>query len=226
MLLDKFTSRPTEDILTDLYFLKVRENNGEKIEQPMITLLLGSNRLPVTGFLIDIKNGPKEKGVVMKLVDSNDVLFVDMFSVVGIAIRDADKIAPLLVEISPEDVANFPTVTRLDIRKQLADETTRLTTEFGSMNISFEAEVSTNATELYFTKNFLSDVSMSLIAIGKMDGGKQAIQEGVKMVKIKAGPDLLVNREDGSLIIHFPFNKSFTTNRSRNILVDSIYNVL
>jgi len=226
MLLDKFTSRPAEDILTDLYFLKVRENNGEKIEQPLITLLLGSNRLPVTGFLIDMKNESKERGVVMKLADSNDVLFVDMFSVVGIALRNADKIVPLLVEILPEDVANLPAVTRLDIRKQLADETTRLTTEFGSINISLEEEISADAAELYFTKNFLSDVSMSLIAIGKMDGGKQAIQEGVKMVKIKRGTDLLVNRNDGSLTVHFPFNRSFTTNKSRNILVDSIYNVL
>src|SRR4051812_37356547 len=98
-MLEKFTSRPAEEILLDLYALKLRERDGEKIEQPLITLLLIGNRTPIQGFLMDMKNEPKEKGIVVKLNNSNDLLFVDLYTVAGITIHHADRCAVFLVEL-------------------------------------------------------------------------------------------------------------------------------
>lgn len=226
MLLNKYSSRPTEDILIDLNALKIRELNGENIEQPLITLLLGGNRVPVQGFLVDMKNEPKEKGVVVKLQDSNDVLFVETYAVAGIVIHEADRIAPLLVDLAPANVTSFPSVTRLEVKKRIADETARLAAAFGSVSINFDEDLPTSAEELFFTKHFLTDVAMALVSIGKTDEGRNAIREEVKAIHIRRGAELSVSKEASKLIVHFPFNKSYTTNKERNILIDKIYNIL
>jgi hypothetical protein len=226
MLLNKYSSRPTEDILIDLNALKIRELDGENIEQPLITLLLGGNRVPVQGFLVDMKNELKEKGVVVKLQDSNDVLFVEAYAVAGIVIHEADRIAPLLVDLSPANVASFPTVTRLEVKKRIADETARLAAAFGDGSINFDEELPTHAVELFFTKFFVTDVAMALVTIGKTETGKSAIREEVKAIHIRRGAELSVSRESGKLIVYFPFDKSYTTNKERQILVDKIYNIL
>src|SRR4051812_34825634 len=76
-LIEKLTSRPATEILKELYELKVRERDGEKIEQPLITLFLGGNRFPVRGFLMDMKDETDKQSVVIRLQDANDVVFVD-----------------------------------------------------------------------------------------------------------------------------------------------------
>lgn len=226
MLLNKYSSRPTEDILIDLNALKIRELDGENIEQPLITLLAGGNRIPVRGFLVDMKNEPKEKGVVMKLQDSNDVLFVENYAIAGIVIHEADRIAPLLIDLSPANVSSFPAVTRLEVKKRIADETARLAAAFGSVSITFDEELPSKAEELFFTKFFLTDVAMALVTIGKTETGKSAIRDEVKAIHIRRGAELSVSKEGNKLLVQFPFDKSYTTNKERNILVDKIYNIL
>ncbi|MBS1505213.1 MAG: hypothetical protein JSS79_01095 [Bacteroidetes bacterium] len=226
MLLNKYTSRPTEDILIDLNALKIRELDGENIEQPLITLLAGGNRIPVRGFLVDMKNEPKENGVVMKLQDSNDVLFVEIYAIAGIVIHEADRIAPLLVDLAPADAASFPAVTRLEIKKRIAEESARLTAAFGQTAILLDEDIPAKPEELFFTKLFLTDVTMALITIGKTEEGKNAIREEVKEIHVRRGAELAVSRDSGKLIIQFPFTKSYTTNKERHALVDKVYNVL
>lgn len=225
-MLEKFTSRPAEEILQDLYALKLRERNGEKMEQPLITLLLGGNRTAVRGFLIDQKNEAKDKGVVVKLQDSNDVLFVDIYAIAGIVIHEADRIVPFLIDLTPADIPKTQTVTKLDVKKQQAEEIAILVSHFGEISISFHEELPSLPSDLYFTRQFLTDISMALITIGKTDAGKQAIKDEIKTIQIQRATDLIVKRDKTTLFIQFPFNKSYTTNLQRHLLIDKLYDVL
>ncbi|GHM98996.1 hypothetical protein WSM22_04860 [Cytophagales bacterium WSM2-2] len=223
-MLQKFTLRPAAEILRDLYLLKQRERSGEEITQPLITIMPG-NKLPVSGFLIDFKDDKDQRGVVLEAEGSNDLVFLELYWITGISIRDADKVAHLLVDLTAADIKS--TATRLDIKNKIKKEAERLTTAISPINFTIaEDDYPSTGPQLYLTNLFITDLAMSLIEIAKTDLGKESIKQSIKTIDIKKGKSLDVKLAQGTLTIFYNFERSYTTNSARNILIEKIYNLL
>jgi|GEM_PF-6523855 len=223
-MLQKFTLRPSTEILRDLFLLKQRERSGEEIVQPLITIMPG-NKLPVRGFLIDFKDDKDQRGVVLEMEGSNDVIFLELYWVTGISIQDADKIAPWLVDLTFADIK--ASATRLDIKNKLKKESDRLTQKISPVNFTLaDDDLPANGQQLYMTNLFVTDIAMSLIEIAKTDLGKEAIKESVKIIDIKKGESLDVKLSKGTLTIFYDFTRNYSTNSGRNKLIEKIYNLL
>jgi hypothetical protein len=228
-MMQQYTSRPVEEILRDLYALKLRERDGEEIQQPSITLLLGSNDapvrgfLPVRGYLNDLKDEPSEKSVAFQIESTNDMMFVNTFTVKGIVVHDADRNAHLLVNLLPAEVPRDTVVSRLDVKERLAEEIARLSKYFGPIPIHFEYGIPYDPTELYFSRQFLTDLVMTLIRIGKTVTSKRVIGQNVKQITICPGLKLGIVFQNNTLVISYSFLESYSTNQQRRVLFDVLF---
>jgi hypothetical protein len=227
-MMQRYTSRSVEEILRDLYALKLRERDGEKIEQPSVTLLLGNKYapvrgfLPVRGYLNDLQDGPRGKSVVFHIESTNDMMFVNAFTVKGVVVHDADRNAHLLVNLLPADLPAGTTVSGSDVKERLAEAVAELSKHFGPIPIHFENDLPYDSTKLYFTRQFLTDLVMTLIRIGKTVAGKHAIGQNIKQIKIYHGPRLGIAYKDNALVVTYTFLESYSTNQQRRVLFEEI----
>lgn len=223
-MIQKYTLRPTIEILRDLYFLKQRERSGEEIIQPLITIM-PSNKLPISGFLIDFKDDKDQRGVVLELAGSNNVAFIELHWISGVAIQDADKVAHLLMDLTVNDIKT--TATRLEVKTKLKNQSEKLAQKIAPINfVIADEDFPASGQQLYMAALVITDVAMALIEIAKTDMGKESITESIKTISIKKGNQLEVQMANGILTISSDFSRSYTTNAARNMLIEKIYNIL
>ncbi|GHM98999.1 hypothetical protein WSM22_04890 [Cytophagales bacterium WSM2-2] len=223
-MLQKFISRPGTEILHDLFYLKQRERSGEEITQPLITVM-PSNKLPISGFLIDFKDDKDQRGIVLERAGSTDVVFLELGWITGVAIHEADRIALYLVDLTPADIK--ATATKLEVKGKMKKESDRLSQAISSISLTMtEEDLPSNAQQLYLANQFVTDIAMSLIEIAKTDLGKESIKSGIKSISIKKGASFDIKLANGTLTIESDFIHSYTTTSARNKLIEKIYNLL
>ena len=223
-MLQKFTLRSSSEILKDIYLLKQREIDGEEIKQPLITVMRG-NDLPISGFLIDFKNDKEQRGVVLEISGSNDVVFLDLFWISGISVHDVDRVAHLLIDLTASEVKE--SATRLELKNKIKKESEKLSQRISPINFNLaDEDIPSTGQQLFLTALFISDLTMSLIEIAKTDLGKEHIKTGLRTINIKKGNALEVNLDQGTLTVFYDFNRSYTTTAARAVLIDKIYNSL
>jgi hypothetical protein len=223
-LMQKYTLRPAVDILRDLYGLKQRQRSGEEIFQPLLTIMPG-NKLPVRGFLIDFKDDKDQRGVVLELEGTSNVLFLELYWITGVVIHDADRVAIYLIDLSAAD--GVSSATRIDLKTTIRKECEKLKQNIADITIAIaDEDLPANGQQLYVTSLFVIDVAMSLVEISKTELGKQSIQEGIKTIVIKKGASLDLKLSGGTLTIGYDFYRCYTTNSARRALLDHLYNLL
>jgi hypothetical protein len=223
-MIEKYKLMPANEILLDLYLLKQRERSGEEINQPQITIMPGS-RLPISGFVIDFEDDKDKHGVVLEIAGSSDLSFIELFWITGVTIHDADKIAPYLLDITAADIK--ATATRLDVKSKMKKESERLGRQISPIVFELsDEEYPPSGQQLYLTSLFITDLSMSLIEIAKTDLGKESIKNSIKSIHLKKEKDFDLKLTNNTLFVSYDFNRSYTTNKTRNQLIESIYNIL
>lgn len=223
-MLEKFISRSTDEVLLDVYALRLRELDGEKMERPLLTLFLGGNRMPINGFLNDLRKENNIKGIVLH--HNHETTFIEMSAVVGITLHAADKLVPFFIDLTASDISQLPSVTRVDVKKQQAEESTRLNSHFPGIALLLKEELPADHAALFFTRQFLSDIAMALVTLAKAPLAKKVIQEEVKTIQIVRSPKFKIRKDHDTIEMHYPFNKSYTTPSERRFLTEQFAAVL
>lgn len=221
-----FLSRPPSQILLEILDLKRRSEIGERIDIPLITLMLNT-RNTVCGFLVDYKMEEHQSPhLMMELAGSSDIFFTKASAVEGLIVHAIEKIDYLLFDISMEQIAVKDQVTRYQVKARMQEESKRLSLFFDKpVKVKISQEVM-EYSEGFFLKNLVTDIATVLIEIGEDKEQSDEIQNSVDEIVLMNGRSLELYIDTKKLLIKDTLDRSYSTNHRRRILKDAMTSLL
>jgi len=223
-----FSSKDPEEIILEMYRLRQRALLGENIELPLVTLMLWPDGNKASGFIIDIKTEKDVKHVAIQLggyQTTGDMFYAYLGAIRGVVVHDIEKYEYLLAEVTAGTKMNkAPSITKLDIRKSLDEESKKISATTGSqLSYTLQGELPEGAVPLFVIRNLIVDVTMCLKELAQTAIGKEAVKDGISKVSfVKNDSDFSVTRHGKELVVSGKFDKSFTTSEGRWALKDKL----
>ncbi len=219
-----FSTQEPRELLFELYRMRQRIILGEKLELPLITLLLWPEGKEVSGFLLDMKSEKNDHHILMQPGGdhgSHDLFYSYLSAVRSVKLHDAVHYEHILTEVSVTTKLNRePQTSRMEVRRILTEEANSVSEKVGTpITFQMTTELPEDALRLFIISNLIVDVSMCLKRIASDEIGAGAIRDAFGEVKFtQIANEFRCEVKDLTLLVSGSFEQSFTTTNGRNTL--------
>jgi hypothetical protein len=216
-------------MLAKLQELRAREERGEVVAMPLITLHLQSG-VEVSGWFLAMENSGHDQCMLLHLAHrapekfSSDVLYLELSKIEGIAIHHTPESLYLLSSDTIASPPGKPAPTALEMKRKARDCQERLSRAIGQ-SIIFEMNIETAGEkdeELRIFSQMLDDVLAVMLELIQDPYNRQTIRESLEKIAIEPALERNFRREGKSLYLKLPLSPEGSGRMTRQELRQSI----